>query len=61
MRLPKEFRFETDTVVVHREGRALIVEPAHEWPEGYIESFAGVPDDFARPSQGEVDDRSSLA
>ncbi len=34
VRLPKEFRFETDTVLVHRQGRAVIVEPAHEWPEG---------------------------
>jgi hypothetical protein len=39
---------------VHREGQAVVVEPAHERPEGYVESFAGVPDDFTRPSQGEV-------
>jgi antitoxin VapB len=60
IRLPKEFRFETDTVLVHREGQAVVVEPADEWPEGYVESFAGVPDDFARPSQGEVEKRTSL-
>jgi antitoxin VapB len=52
IRLPKEFRFETDTVLVHRQGHAVVVEPAHEWPEGYVESFAGVPDDFTRPPQG---------
>jgi len=34
--------------------------PAHEWPEGYAELFAGVPDDFARPLQGEVEKRISL-
>jgi antitoxin VapB len=60
VRLPKEFRFQTDTVLVHRQGRAVVLEPAHEWPEGYIESFEGLPDDFARPAQGKVEKRSSL-
>jgi antitoxin VapB len=60
VRLPKEFRFQTDTVLVHRQGRAVVVEPAHEWPDGYIESFAGLPDDFTRPPQGEVEGRASL-
>jgi len=61
IRLPKEFRFDTDTVLVHRQGRAVVVEPAYEWPEGYVESFAGVPDDFTRPSQGEAEARTLLA
>ena len=61
VRLPKEFRFETDTVFVHREGRAVVLEPAHEWPNGYVESFAGVPDDFSRPDQGDIEERTSLA
>jgi antitoxin VapB len=60
IRLPKEFRFETDVVLVHRRGQAVIVEPAHEWPDGYVESFAGVPDDFTRPPQGVVEKRASL-
>ena len=60
VRLPKEFRFATDTVLVHREGQAVVVEPADEWPEGYVESFAGVPDDFNRPPQGKVEKRTSL-
>ena len=60
IRLPKEFRFETDTVLVHREGQAVVVEPADEWPEGYVESFAGVPDDFTRPSQGQLEKRTSI-
>jgi antitoxin VapB len=60
VRLPKEFRFQTDTVLVRRQGLAVVVEPAHEWPEGYVQSFAGVPDDFARPPQGELEDRTSL-
>jgi virulence-associated protein VagC len=42
VRLPKEFRFETDTVLVHRQGRAVVMTPAHEWSEGYAESFTGI-------------------
>lgn len=57
IRLPKEFRFETDTVLVHREGRAVVVEPLHEWPERYVDSFAGVADDFDRPPQGKSQKR----
>ncbi|MBV9340468.1 MAG: AbrB/MazE/SpoVT family DNA-binding domain-containing protein [Acidobacteria bacterium] len=60
VRLPKEFRFETDTVLVHREGRSVVVEPVSEWPEGYVESFAGIADDFVRPPQRKVDKRTSL-
>lgn len=60
IRLPKEFRFEGDTVLVHREGSAVILEPVREWPAGYVESFAGVPDDFERPPQGRVDKRRKL-
>ncbi|HEX5422936.1 MAG TPA: AbrB/MazE/SpoVT family DNA-binding domain-containing protein [Candidatus Acidoferrales bacterium] len=60
VRLPKEFRFQTDTVMVHRHGHAVVMEPIHEWPEGYVDSFAGVPDDLARPRQGKVERRTSL-
>ena len=60
VRLPKEFRFDSDTVLVHREGDAVVLEPADEWPEGYVESFASAPDDFARPPQGEADEREKL-
>ncbi len=58
VRLPKEFRFDSDTVSVRREGKAVILEPADEWPERYVESFAGVPDDFSRPPQGKIDKRA---
>lgn len=60
IRLPKEFRFETDTVLVHREGEAIVVEPADAWPAGYVASFAGVPDDFIRPPQGKVEKTTPL-
>jgi len=60
VRLPKEFRFDTDTVLVRREGDAVVLEPADEWPEGYLDSFAGAPEDFTRPPQGEPDERDTL-
>ena len=60
VRLPKEFRFDTDSVFVHREGNSIILEPAWEWPADYVESFAGVPAEFERPSQGESDKRRKL-
>jgi len=60
VRLPKEFRFTTDTVMVHRQGQALVLEPADEWPDGYVESFTGAPDDLARPPQGKTDEREKL-
>jgi antitoxin VapB len=59
VRLPKEFRFEGETVLVRREGRAVILEP-DAWPEGYVQSFAGVPSDFVRPPQGGTDERETL-
>jgi antitoxin VapB len=52
IRLPKEFRFDTDVVLVRREGQAVLVEPAHEWPDGYLESFAGIPEDFSAATTG---------
>jgi antitoxin VapB len=58
--LPKEFRFESETVVVRREGAAVVLEPADEWPAGYVESFSGVPEDFVRPAQGGKDRRKKF-
>jgi antitoxin VapB len=60
VRLPKEFRFDGDTVLVRREGSAVILEP-DGWPDDYTQSFAGIPDDFERAPQGEVDRRAKLA
>jgi antitoxin VapB len=60
VRLPKEFRFEGETVLVHREGDSVILEPARDWPAGYVDSFAGVPDDFDRPPQGKIEKRNKL-
>jgi antitoxin VapB len=52
VRLPKEFRFSGDTVLIRRKGKAVILEPADEWPPGYFESFAKADVDFKRPPQG---------
>ena len=59
VRLPKEYRFKGDTVLVRREGSAVILEP-DGWPEGYVLSFAGVPDNFARLPQGKPERREKL-
>jgi len=60
VRLPKELRFEGDAVLVRREGDAVILEPVDDWPEGYIESFAGISESFKRPPQGDTDRREKL-
>ena len=60
VRLPKEFRFASDTVLVRREGNAVVLEPVDDWPDGYVESFAGVPDDFARSPPGKLEKRAKL-
>ncbi|HEY8210579.1 MAG TPA: hypothetical protein VIG99_24015 [Myxococcaceae bacterium] len=38
----------------------MVLEPANGWPEGYVESFAGIPDDFARPPQGGTDELATV-
>ena len=52
VRLPKEFRFEGDEVVIRREGDCVILEPKPRlsWPEGYWKSWRAVPDDFEAPA-----------
>jgi len=59
VRLPKEFRFDGDTVLIRHEGSAVILEP-DGWPDGYALSFAGVPADFERAPQGIPDRREKL-
>jgi hypothetical protein len=56
MRSKKASRLRGDTVLAHREG-TVILEPSREWPDGYLESFAGVPRDFERPPQGVIQKR----
>jgi virulence-associated protein VagC len=51
VRLPKEFRFAGDEVVVRRSGKRVILEPKARrgWPAGYWESWRKVPADFGVP------------
>lgn len=48
VRLPKEFRFETDEVRIRRQGNAVILEPiAQDWQ--WLDKVVGpVDEDFAR-------------
>ena len=60
VRLPKEFRFESDEVRIRKEGDAVILEPLPEdWSwldtiarpidEDFLEAVAERPDDQVRP------------
>jgi virulence-associated protein VagC len=54
VRLPEEFRFDTDTVSIRREGQAVILEPVKPatWPKGFFEAIHIEDPRFARPDQG---------
>jgi antitoxin VapB len=60
VRLPKDFRFAGDEVLVWRKGEAVVLEPADAWPEGWVESFSGAPGDFRRQPQGRAESRRKL-
>lgn len=51
VRLPREFRFETDEVRIRRHGNAVILEPlAHDW--AWLEPLLGpVDEDFGQAAQ----------
>lgn len=40
VRLPKEFRFDTDEVVIRREGDTIVLEPAEAKPKTFEEEWA---------------------
>ena len=46
VRLPKEFRFDTDRVLVRREGRDVVLSPMFEDWDDYFSNSAPLPDDF---------------
>ena len=55
VKLPKEFHFDGDTVLIRREGEAVILEPVKSstWPEGFFEAIRiDDPIHFVRPDQG---------
>jgi hypothetical protein len=56
----EDYRSLIDTRGVDDEAQESVVIPKQpqSWPEGYVDSFAGIPEDFVRPPQGEVEKRS---
>jgi len=53
VRLPKEFRFDGDEVLVRRVGQAVVLEPfaPSAWPAGYWEFFPVLREgEWARPT-----------
>lgn len=46
VRIPKEFRFDTDTVIVTRVGQALVLTPANQLAKVMREGFRSFPEDF---------------
>ena len=46
VRLPKEFRFDVDRVIIRREGRHVVLSPPFKDWEDYWENGTRLPDDF---------------
>jgi len=60
--LPEEFRFETPTVSIRRQGDAIILEPVKpgNWPENFFEAIRIDDPTFDRPDQGATPPLPSL-
>jgi virulence-associated protein VagC len=60
--LPEEFRLETHTVSIRREGDALILEPVKQsqWPKHFFEDIRIDDPAFDRPDQGSTPPVQSL-
>lgn len=52
VRLPKEFRFDGETVLIRRDGNKVVLEPEPGWPDGFLAWLrsAPLPDDFELPA-----------
>lgn len=46
VRLPKEFRFDTDRVLIRREGRHIVLSPMFKDWDDYFKNSTRLPDDF---------------
>lgn len=46
VRLPKEFRFDTDRVAIRREGRHVVLSPMFKDWDDYYRNSTPLPDDF---------------
>ena len=61
VRLPKECRFpEQREVMVHKEGRRVILEPADEWTDEFRACLGAWPEEILRPPQQPVRKRNPL-
>ena len=57
VRLPKECRFAAQReVLVRREGRRVILEPADEWSEAFRGCLGAWSEDIPRPAQKQITD-----
>ena len=52
VRLPREFRFDTDRVGIRKEGCNVILSPVYEDWDDYFENAPRVSDDFVRALSG---------
>ena len=52
VRLPREFRFDTDRVGIRREGCNVILSPVYEDWDDYFENAPPIGDDFVRAMSG---------
>ena len=47
IRLPKEFRLDTDEVYIHSQGNELVLTPRmHSW-DGFVEGLEALSEDFS--------------
>ena len=51
VRLPKEFRFDTDRVAIWREGRCVVLSPMFKDWDDYLENGTRFTDDFFEAMQ----------
>lgn len=49
VRLPRDFRFHGDEVLVHREGRKVVLEPTDEWPADFLATLGAWSEPIERP------------
>ena len=50
VRLPKAFRFDgASEVLVHREGRKVVLEPIDAWSPRFVRALGAWKDDIPRP------------
>jgi len=54
VRLPKQFRFRDDEVIVRKVGRQVILEPADEWPAEFLAALGAWKDDIPRPPKRKI-------